>query len=207
MLYQILPDWHWSERRASQPAHEAWRQWRSLFCPGIWTAECKMLWKIPSSSHVHLINYSRAAFACMGITHGCVEVCPIWCCLTLQQLVPAHLATSPIPTESHLFWISEVEQRTAKIEDDVADPDDPPEPLSTQATKKKKRRRKKHKGDPRREELTPPISVPPAGAAASTSSVTGQNEEIFEMDLSSDEEAATHVSRWICRSTVALEPP
>ncbi|XP_029686277.1 phosphatidate phosphatase LPIN2 isoform X1 [Takifugu rubripes] len=113
-----------------------------------------------------------------------------------NQLVPAHLATSPIPTESHLFWISEVEQRTAKIEDDVADPDDPPEPLSTLATKKKKRRRKKHKGDPRREELTPPISVPPAAAAAaSTSSVTGQNEEIFEMDLSSDEEAATHVSR------------
>uniref|UniRef100_A0A674NC27 phosphatidate phosphatase n=1 Tax=Takifugu rubripes TaxID=31033 RepID=A0A674NC27_TAKRU len=112
-----------------------------------------------------------------------------------QNLVPAHLATSPIPTESHLFWISEVEQRTAKIEDDVADPDDPPEPLSTLATKKKKRRRKKHKGDPRREELTPPISVPPAAAAAaSTSSVTGQNEEIFEMDLSSDEEAATHVS-------------
>uniref|UniRef100_A0A674NXS0 phosphatidate phosphatase n=1 Tax=Takifugu rubripes TaxID=31033 RepID=A0A674NXS0_TAKRU len=61
---------------------------------------------------------------------------------------------------------------------------DPPEPLSTLATKKKKRRRKKHKGDPRREELTPPISVPPAAAAAaSTSSVTGQNEEIFEMDL------------------------
>lgn len=107
-----------------------------------------------------------------------------------------------------MFWISEVEQRTAKIEDDVADPDDPPEPLSTLATKKKKRRRKKHKGDPRREELTPPISVPPAGAAAaSTSSVTGQNEEIFEMDLSSDEEAATHVSRWVCRSTVALETP
>uniref|UniRef100_A0A674NAP7 phosphatidate phosphatase n=1 Tax=Takifugu rubripes TaxID=31033 RepID=A0A674NAP7_TAKRU len=71
-----------------------------------------------------------------------------------QNLVPAHLATSPIPTESHLFWISEVEQRTAKIEDDVADPDDPPEPLSTLATKKKKRRRKKHKGDPRREDTS-----------------------------------------------------
>uniref|UniRef100_A0A674P4H2 phosphatidate phosphatase n=1 Tax=Takifugu rubripes TaxID=31033 RepID=A0A674P4H2_TAKRU len=59
-----------------------------------------------------------------------------------NQLVPAHLATSPIPTESHLFWISEVEQRTAKIEDDV----------------KKKRRRKKHKGDPRREE-SPSVST------------------------------------------------
>uniref|UniRef100_A0A4W6F380 phosphatidate phosphatase n=1 Tax=Lates calcarifer TaxID=8187 RepID=A0A4W6F380_LATCA len=99
-----------------------------------------------------------------------------------NQIVPAHLATSPIPTESHLFWISEVEHRAPKdLEDDPADPEDPPEPPapSTVATKKKKRRRKKHKGDPRREELTP----------------TGQNEEIFEMDLSSDEEAAAHVSR------------
>lgn len=119
---------------------------------------------------------------------------------TPQQLVPAHLATSPIPTESHLFWISEVEQRTANAEDDVADPDDPPEPPSTLATttKKKKRRRKKHKGDPRREELTPPISVPAANA--------GQNDDIFEMDLSSDEEPAAHVSRWVCKWTAAETP-
>uniref|UniRef100_A0AAQ5XX65 phosphatidate phosphatase n=1 Tax=Amphiprion ocellaris TaxID=80972 RepID=A0AAQ5XX65_AMPOC len=75
------------------------------------------------------------------------------------NIVPAHLATSPIPTESHLFWISEVEHRAPKdLEDDPVDPEDPPEPPapSTQATKKKKR--------------------------------TGQNEEIFEMDMSSDEE-------------------
>lgn len=122
-----------------------------------------------------------------------------------QQIVPAHLATSPIPTESHLFWISEVEQRTAKaLEDDRADPEDPPEPPAptTVATKKKKKRRKKHKGDPRREELTPPMSVPtgnnaataPAATAAALSSA-GQNEEIFDMDLSSDEEAAARVSR------------
>uniref|UniRef100_A0A672Z9T8 phosphatidate phosphatase n=1 Tax=Sphaeramia orbicularis TaxID=375764 RepID=A0A672Z9T8_9TELE len=99
-----------------------------------------------------------------------------------NQIVPAHLATSPIPTESHLFWISEVEHRSPKdLEDDPADPEDPPEPPtpSTVTTKKKKRRRKKHKGDPRREELTP----------------TGQNEEIFEMDLSSDEETAAHVTK------------
>uniref|UniRef100_A0A672ZB41 phosphatidate phosphatase n=1 Tax=Sphaeramia orbicularis TaxID=375764 RepID=A0A672ZB41_9TELE len=79
-----------------------------------------------------------------------------------NQIVPAHLATSPIPTESHLFWISEVEHRSPKdLEDDPADPEDPPEPPtpSTVTTKKKKRRRKKHKGDPRREELTPPMSV------------------------------------------------
>uniref|UniRef100_H3DMS4 phosphatidate phosphatase n=1 Tax=Tetraodon nigroviridis TaxID=99883 RepID=H3DMS4_TETNG len=121
-----------------------------------------------------------------------------------NQLVPAHLATSPIPTESHLFWISEVEQRTANAEDDVADPDEPPEPPSTLATKKKKRRRKKHKGDPRREELTPPISVPSASAAAANacSAGTGQNEEIFEMDLSSDEDPVAHVSRSPSVSTI-----
>lgn len=124
----------------------------------------------------------------------------------LFQIVPAHLATSPIPTESHLFWITEVENREPKdLEDDPADPEDPPEPPapSTVGTKKKKRRRKKHKGDPRREELTPPMSVttgnisaanaPAATTAAMSNPV--QNEEIFEMDLSSDEEAAVHISR------------
>uniref|UniRef100_A0A669EDX7 phosphatidate phosphatase n=1 Tax=Oreochromis niloticus TaxID=8128 RepID=A0A669EDX7_ORENI len=122
-----------------------------------------------------------------------------------QNIVPAHLATSPIPTESHLFWISEVEHRAPKdLEDDPADPEDPPEPPapSTVATKKKKRRRKKHKGDPRREELTPPsvttgnavaANAPAATTAAMSSTV--QNEEIFEMDLSSDEEATVHHRR------------
>uniref|UniRef100_A0A3Q3KUR0 phosphatidate phosphatase n=1 Tax=Mastacembelus armatus TaxID=205130 RepID=A0A3Q3KUR0_9TELE len=99
-----------------------------------------------------------------------------------NQIVPAHLATSPIPTESHLLWISEVEHRAPKdVEDDPADPEDPPEPPapSTMTTKKKKRRKKKHKGDPRREELTPPMLVN------------------TNMDLSSDEETATHVSRYV----------
>ena len=88
------------------------------------------------------------------------------------------------------------------LEDDPADPDDRPGPPapSTMVTKKKKRRRKKHKGDPRREELTPPISVTTGNAVAATTaamSSTGQNDEIFEMDLSSDEEAGTHVSRLV----------
>ncbi|KAM6920149.1 phosphatidate phosphatase LPIN2 isoform 1-T1 [Lycodopsis pacificus] len=119
------------------------------------------------------------------------------------NIVPAHLATSPIPTESHLFWMSEVEHRALKdLEDDPADPEDPPEPPapSTMATKKKKKRRKKHKGDPRREELTPPMSVTTGNAIAANApaamSSSGQNEEIFEMDMTSDEEAAVaHVSR------------
>ncbi|KAM3604793.1 uncharacterized protein V6R79_016236 [Siganus canaliculatus] len=128
------------------------------------------------------------------------------------NIVPAHLATSPIPTESHLFWISEVEHRGAKDLDDTADQEDPPDPPtpSTGATKKKKKRRKKHKGDPRREELTPPMSVTAANATAATTpaattpsaSSNGQNEDIFEMDLSSDEEAAVRVSRSPSVSTI-----
>ncbi|KAM3842257.1 phosphatidate phosphatase LPIN2 [Diretmus argenteus] len=124
-----------------------------------------------------------------------------------NQIVPAHLATSPIPTEGHLFWISEVVERRApqNLEDDPADPEDPPEPPapSTMATKKKKKRRKKHKGDPRREELTPPMAVTTttSNAANTTAAMTtapsstGQNEEIFEMEMSSDEEAAAYASR------------
>ncbi|XP_029970460.1 phosphatidate phosphatase LPIN2-like isoform X2 [Salarias fasciatus] len=126
------------------------------------------------------------------------------------NIVPAHLATSPIPTESHLFWISEVEHRAPKdLEDlDPVDLEDPPEPPApcTVATKKKKRRRKKHKGDPRREELTPPTpgnaaaaaanATTAANAATTPASSPGQSEDIFEMELSSDEDAAAaHVSR------------
>ncbi|XP_015251368.1 PREDICTED: phosphatidate phosphatase LPIN2 isoform X1 [Cyprinodon variegatus] len=125
-----------------------------------------------------------------------------------NQIVPAHLATSPIPTESHLFWISEVENRAPKDpKDDPLDQEDPPEPPapSATATKKKKRRRKKHKGDPRREELTPPVSVSSGNSVAAIGgavSGTGQNDEIFEMDLSSDEESAPHVSRSPSTSTI-----
>ncbi|KAM9790868.1 phosphatidate phosphatase LPIN2 isoform X1 [Syngnathus typhle] len=121
-----------------------------------------------------------------------------------NQIVPAHLATSPIPTESHLFWISEVEHRSSKDlqDDDPADreyPPDPPTP-ATVSTKKKKKRRKKHKGDPRREELTPPTSVTPAAATTPAATTT---EEMFEMDLSSDEDASLpHVSRSPSTSTI-----
>ncbi|KAK0133457.1 Phosphatidate phosphatase LPIN2 [Merluccius polli] len=126
------------------------------------------------------------------------------------NIVPAHLATSPIPTEGHLFWISEVERRGAQqhLGADPANPEDAPEPhhptSTSGTTKKKKRRRKKHKGDPRREELTPPMAhvaanMPAANVAAAPAATTssGQTEEIFEMDLSSDEETTivTYASR------------
>ncbi|XP_076004041.1 phosphatidate phosphatase LPIN2 isoform X2 [Genypterus blacodes] len=131
-----------------------------------------------------------------------------------NQIVPAHLATSPIPTESHLFWISEVEHMAQQDleDDDPVDPEDLPAPPapSTMAIKKKKKRRKKHKGDPRREELTPPMSVTtgntnaantPVATTAAMSSA-GQTEEIFEMELSSDEEAAAHASRSPSMTTI-----
>uniref|UniRef100_A0A672Q109 phosphatidate phosphatase n=1 Tax=Sinocyclocheilus grahami TaxID=75366 RepID=A0A672Q109_SINGR len=79
-----------------------------------------------------------------------------------NEIVPAHLATSPIPTESHLFWIGGDHRSSQNLDDDPLDPEDPPDPpvASMGAAKKKKKRRKKHKDD------------------------------IFEMDLSSDEDPA-----------------
>lgn len=38
----------------------------------------------------------------------------------------------------------------------------------------------------------------PAAATAATVSSNGQNDEIFDMDLSSDDEAAARVSRSVC---------
>lgn len=104
----------------------------------------------------------------------------------LQEVVPAHLATSPIPTEGHMFWIGEGRGQGAGA-DELPEADDPPEaPVnSTGSVKKKRKRRKKHKGDPRREEMTPPAAV----------TNPQPSEEIFEMDLSSDEETATHSVR------------
>uniref|UniRef100_A0A8C1X530 phosphatidate phosphatase n=1 Tax=Cyprinus carpio TaxID=7962 RepID=A0A8C1X530_CYPCA len=101
-----------------------------------------------------------------------------------NEIVPAHLATSPIPTESHLFWIGGDHRSSQNLDDDPLDPEDPPDPpvASTGAAKKKKKRRKKHKGDPRREELTPPAVM----------SSTPSTDDIFEMDLSSDEDPASN---------------
>ncbi|TSK82172.1 Phosphatidate phosphatase LPIN2 [Bagarius yarrelli] len=94
-----------------------------------------------------------------------------------NEAVPAHLATSPIPTESHMFWAVSNKGTTQGLDTDPLDLEETPEPPapSTGLAKKKKRRRKKHKVDLRREEMTPPASA--------------NADEIFEMDLSTDEEA------------------
>ncbi|XP_050950923.1 LOW QUALITY PROTEIN: phosphatidate phosphatase LPIN2 [Labeo rohita] len=108
-----------------------------------------------------------------------------------NEIVPAHLATSPIPTEGHIFWIGSDHRQSQNLDDDPLDPEDPPDPpvASTGGAKKKKKRRKKHKGDPRREELTPPAVI----------SSTPSTDDIFEMDLSSDEDPASNTrSSSIC---------
>uniref|UniRef100_A0A8C2A1M4 phosphatidate phosphatase n=1 Tax=Cyprinus carpio TaxID=7962 RepID=A0A8C2A1M4_CYPCA len=115
-----------------------------------------------------------------------------------NEIVPAHLATSPIPTESHLFWITGDHRPSQNLGDDPLDPEDPPDPpvASTGAAKKKKKRRKKHKGDPRREELTPPAVI----------SSTPSTEDIFEMDLSSDEDAASNTRSSSISTVREIEP-
>ncbi|XP_059419568.1 phosphatidate phosphatase LPIN2-like isoform X2 [Carassius carassius] len=115
-----------------------------------------------------------------------------------NEIVPAHLATSPIPTESHLFWIAGDHRPSQKLDDDPLDPEDPPDPpvASTGAAKKKKKRRKKHKGDPRREELTPPAVI----------NSTPSADDIFEMDLSSDEDAASNTRSSSISTVREIEP-
>ncbi|XP_016338358.1 phosphatidate phosphatase LPIN2-like isoform X1 [Sinocyclocheilus anshuiensis] len=115
-----------------------------------------------------------------------------------NEIVPAHLATSPIPTESHLFWIGGDHRSSQNLDDDPLDPEDPPDPpvASTGAAKKKKKRRKKHKGDPRREELTPPAII----------SSTPSTDDIFEMDLSSDEDPASNTRSSSISTVREVEP-
>ncbi|XP_059357730.1 phosphatidate phosphatase LPIN2-like isoform X2 [Carassius carassius] len=115
-----------------------------------------------------------------------------------NEIIPAHLATSPIPTESHLFWIGGDQRSSPNLDDDPLDPEDPPDPpvASTGAAKKKKKRRKKHKGDPRREELTPPAVM----------SSTPSTDDIFEMDLSSDEDPASNTRTSSISTVWEVEP-
>ncbi|XP_067108121.1 LOW QUALITY PROTEIN: phosphatidate phosphatase LPIN2-like [Osmerus mordax] len=101
-----------------------------------------------------------------------------------NEIIPAHLATSPIPTEEVLSWSRESKAGGSGLENGTPHvPEDPFSALtqpgnSAGAGKKKKRRRRKHKADARKEEHAP-------GAAA--------GEEACE--LSSDEEHVTHNGR------------
>ncbi|MGH0176982.1 UNVERIFIED_CONTAM: hypothetical protein FKN15_074242 [Acipenser sinensis] len=105
-----------------------------------------------------------------------------WDCNPLHEIVPAHLATSPIPTEVQMFWnldpneLKGMEDRAAQCPV-AADPESVVHSMGS--VKKKKRRRKKHKADSRKEEQPP----------------CPGSEEIFEMDMSSDEEQVVHATR------------
>uniref|UniRef100_A0A3Q2WXW5 phosphatidate phosphatase n=1 Tax=Haplochromis burtoni TaxID=8153 RepID=A0A3Q2WXW5_HAPBU len=94
-----------------------------------------------------------------------------------NEIVPAHLVTSPIPTEEPLFRSRE--SRCGGTTAETSQPLSLEEPVSVNlhpcsnsAGKKKKRRRRKHKAEPRKEEQT---TVSAAG-------------ELELCDLSSDEE-------------------
>ncbi|KAK1173699.1 hypothetical protein AOXY_G3877 [Acipenser oxyrinchus oxyrinchus] len=100
-----------------------------------------------------------------------------------NEIVPVHLATSPIPTEDQMFWNLDPNVLRSGVEDKsaqgpvAADPESVVHSMGS--VKKKKRRRKKHKADSRKEEQPP----------------CPGSEEIFEMDMSSDEEQAVHAAR------------
>uniref|UniRef100_A0A669EUM5 phosphatidate phosphatase n=1 Tax=Oreochromis niloticus TaxID=8128 RepID=A0A669EUM5_ORENI len=101
-----------------------------------------------------------------------------------NEIVPAHLVTSPIPTEEPLFRSRE--SRCGGTTAETSQPLSLEEPVSgnlhpcsNSAGKKKKRRRRKHKAEPRKEEQT-------------TVSAGG---ELELCDLSSDEEQNAHSGR------------
>uniref|UniRef100_A0A8C8DTD1 phosphatidate phosphatase n=1 Tax=Oryzias sinensis TaxID=183150 RepID=A0A8C8DTD1_9TELE len=82
-----------------------------------------------------------------------------------NTIVPAHLATSPIPTEEAL--IRSRDSRCERSSAGIGQPNDPADPASGEVHvcssttgKKKKRRRRKHKTDPRKEEQTCAVVEP-----------------------------------------------
>lgn len=100
-----------------------------------------------------------------------------------QEIVPAHLVTSPIPTEEALFRSREPRCGGSAAENgQPLGPADPAsgnlQTCSNAAGKKRKRRRRKHKAEPRKEEQTTP-----AGG------------ELELCELSSDEEQNAHNGR------------
>ncbi|KAM3860339.1 phosphatidate phosphatase LPIN2-like [Diretmus argenteus] len=100
-----------------------------------------------------------------------------------NEIVPAHLVTSPIPTEEARSGGSAIEnEQPPGAEDPVTGIH---QPSSNTTGKKKKRRRRKHKTDPRKEEQITPV---------------GGDLDVCE--LSSDEEHNTHNGRASSLSTM-----
>ncbi|NXX44048.1 LPIN2 phosphatase, partial [Tricholaema leucomelas] len=101
-----------------------------------------------------------------------------------DEKVPAYLATSPIPTEDQFFKDTASHLKAGDSEKPSANPE-LSRPVETEAAftpgsvKKKKRRRKKYKTDSRKED-----QISPPGT-----------EEIFEMEISSDDEKSVQPLR------------
>ncbi|KAM6376334.1 LOW QUALITY PROTEIN: phosphatidate phosphatase LPIN2 [Alca torda] len=101
-----------------------------------------------------------------------------------NEKVPAYLATSPIPTEDQFFKDTDNHLKSEENERTCAN-SEIPHPVETEtvftpgSVKKKKRRRKKYKQDSRKEDQ---ISSP-------------GTEEIFEMEISSDDEKSVQPLR------------
>uniref|UniRef100_UPI00398E660F phosphatidate phosphatase LPIN2 n=1 Tax=Pristiophorus japonicus TaxID=55135 RepID=UPI00398E660F len=109
-----------------------------------------------------------------------------------NEKVPPHLATSPIPTEEGQFFKG-VQLKLAKSRADpemgqnlenIVQGTAPETALCTSSGKKKKRRKKKFKPDGKKEDRAPSVG----------------NEDIFEMDMSSEEDKPVHSPRGLIYS-------
>ncbi|XP_072267465.1 phosphatidate phosphatase LPIN2 [Pyxicephalus adspersus] len=107
-----------------------------------------------------------------------------------NEQVPAYLATSPIPTDDHFFKNvhSHLPNFGEKEEASPLSHTTQPENIITGSVKKKKRKRRRAKHDKKED-----VPSPPGG------------EDIFEMEISSDEENPVHPSRSSSGSTCREE--
>ncbi|NXH12799.1 LPIN2 phosphatase, partial [Bucco capensis] len=111
-----------------------------------------------------------------------------------NERVPAYLATSPIPTEDQFFKEPDTHLKPGEKERTCA-ASEMPHPVETEtvftpgSVKKKKRRRKKYKQDSRKEDQI---------------SATG-TEEIFDMEISSDDEKSIQPLRGSSNSSPKAE--
>uniref|UniRef100_A0A3P9J552 phosphatidate phosphatase n=1 Tax=Oryzias latipes TaxID=8090 RepID=A0A3P9J552_ORYLA len=100
------------------------------------------------------------------------------------EIVPAHLATSPIPTEEAL--IRSRDSRCERSSAGIGEPNDPADPASgdlhvcsSTTGKKKKRRRRKHKTDPRKEEQMCAVVEPDENSSDEDPHVVGRESSLF----------------------------
>ncbi|XP_078072194.1 phosphatidate phosphatase LPIN2 [Mustelus asterias] len=111
-----------------------------------------------------------------------------------NEKVPPHLATSPIPTEEGQFF-KDMQLNLSKSKTDTGMEQDlantvqgttSETSISTNSVKKKKRRKKKFKTDGKKEDRAP----------------SAGSEDIFEMDMSSDEDQPTHSPRGLAYTSL-----